>query len=557
MCVSHFINPSIIPKGVSTAFDAVGKIGKELGSKSFWEGMGRAFGAPPSGYVYSFSIFNDTAEEVYIGKQQMASFMGGTFPIGHRDTTVVKPFNQSYSQKNQKYYFELTINDGPNAPANSMPYNASGALYVQDCIKLLEKNSTKNNYFRTYIGKSLDNGNYVHGLRAEYVGYTDHMNPKDSGASVVITDSMSSLVIYNNTEQDYEVGYCSSRNPQMTKQDCIVVTTIEANSFALLNATQSAPLNSGILGIFEGAVDKPTETFLFPAKILGDKNGPKKYTLELYQDAGQNELKMGLQGVMAGHYDMPSGRIRDITPVNMVFWYKSVAELSSQKLKQEGLSKSNFTDLPGQLWMVSKGEQGPIMSKIDLGTATQFTLVRPLLREQEKWIYFLYIDTTDTQTAQQFINNFISGFIGQDVIQTYHQQAAHQIQLAENQKAITFGKGTKLQDSSQAPQSLLIEAIQGALKLHQGQITDPRLKTSGYLLGSDVFLPLGTGASSTYYYQLSPSNNLNPPGATGPKTYVPTSAVNNQFAYTLSGKAPTSMPVVKRQINFAVPQAKG
>ncbi|MCX5923206.1 MAG: hypothetical protein NTU89_01430, partial [Candidatus Dependentiae bacterium] len=71
--------------------------------------------------------------------------------------------------------------------------------------------------------------------------------------------------------------------------------------------------------------------------------------------------------------------------------------------------------------------------------------------------------------------------------------------------------------------------------MHKGRIEDPSSGITGYLLGADMFLPIGVGAGDMYY-KLSPSwtNSANLP--------LPTSAVQNLYASTLSSSAPKGMP---------------
>ena len=83
------------------------------------------------------------------------------------------------------------------------------------------------------------------------------------------------------------------------------------------------------------------------------------------------------------------------------------------------------------------------------------------------------------------------------------------------------------------PESLLIAAIEGALKVDRGEIKDSSLNLTGYLLGADVFTPQGVGASDTFYYQLAPSQQLTPA--------VPTSSVINGYTMGITS-APKKMP---------------
>ena len=541
MLISTVAHVAIQPNFLST-FKGIGHTvehwGKDLGSKQFWEKIGQGFGASPTGYVYSCTVQNDTQETIHIGVQEMASAMGAVFPKADGwSSTPVSPFDK-HSINNKEYYFELTVNASSKEPSNKLPYVNSDALYIQDCIQLpKEKHSTKMNYMRSYIGKSLVDGQYVHGLRAEYLGYADPANPEDKSGTIKLGSVISSLVVYNNTSTDLLVGYSSQQEvPSLTKKDCdVFLATLEDGSFALFSPSTKEPLESGSICVFEKDSDKAVKIFSLPKSIFQNK----KYTIELYQD-GQQDLQIGLQGLMPGHYDVPTGKVRDITPLTGMFWYQTA---------KKGKKNSGMIDLPGKVWVVFAGDQTNIIEEVIPGEVLEFRFARPNFGVQQ-WIYFIYVDTKNEKEAEQFVQRFVDGAIGSDAIESFQQQSSKQMSLAH--KNLTKGLSLdRLRANQQVPESLLVEAVQGALKVHQGRIEDKALGVKGYLLGADVFLSQGVGAGSTFYYTLAPS--MQTAGLT------PTSSVQNAFAYTLGGgKPPKGIPQPSKSVGIpkrVVPKA--
>lgn len=526
---SAFVNAM---KGIGSSFESFGKSIEAMG-----KGLGMGFGAPPSGYVYSYTVINDTALPIYVNTQEIASFMGAYFPKANGwSQATVPPFTQNYNVPNKEYYFEMSLHANNNEPSNHLPYVNTDALYIQDCIQLpADKNSTKVNYFHVYMGKDIKQGQYVHVPKAEYMGYANPSNPKDKNASVdmssVLTGSPA-LTVFNSTQADLMVGYSSKTGKKsLQKSDCdLFLTSIENSSFVfhsgILNAAiKKTSLPLGTIGIFENGSDETSELFVMPSLVFGEKG----YTLEIYQD-GPSARAMGLQALMSAH-DVPSSRVKDITPVPCVFWYQSVAQLSKSNAK-------GMADLPGKVWIVSHGENDLVSAEITLGDAVQFNIIRPAL-DEKRWVYFIYIDSTDDAKAKQFVQDFISGNIGKDVIAQYKEQSINQFNEIQKKLAnvLTFSSIEK-NSSSQAkqlevPQSLLQAAIEGALKVNRGQIQDAKLKVNGYLLGADVFLSQGLGASSTFYYQLNPSQQT--------AANIPTAAVINGYIMGISS-APKGMP---------------
>ena len=454
-----------------------------LFSASFWKGIGRGFGAPPTGYVYSYKIHNDTNIPMWVATQGLASVMGGVFPEASGwDCTEISPYT-SQGQDNKEYYFELFIKTTSKSYSNHMPYiQHDDVLYQTEKINLIpsDKNSTHRNHFRVYMGKTFANGVYKHEPKAEYVGYENMIsNPKDKNA-LSINSTMQSLTIKNSTQQDYYVGFTTEPVANISSTSmCQMVGLVEKDSFGLLSAAGSiTTFRPGTIGIFK---DLKSESIL---NVSIPQNGFSNfsYTLEIYQDQGQSDISCQWQGITPGHYDMPVNRIKDITPIIGCLWYQSVQQVKGK----------NLADLPGTVWVVSiekNSGKGKILGMVQSGQVLQFMIERPGIGDKNE-IYFLYMDTTNVSQAQLFVQNFVSGKIGKDTIQLYQDQLSSVMQNTElqlNPQVVS----TTVQNNIKQPTistTLVNQISSGALAINRGQIVDPTSGTVGFLLGYDVFI---------------------------------------------------------------------
>jgi len=503
---------------------------------SFWKNLGHGFGIPPSGYVYSFTVYNDSNAPVWVGMQNIISLMGGCFPEAggwhvYPSADGIAP-GSHYTHRDKEYYFEMFIKTTPDSYSNHMPYlQHSDVLYQHDAIQLEKDHSTKLNCFRAYTGRDFENGAYVHRQKAELLGYIQTNGRKDTNA-LSKTEILPSLTIKNSTLEDYYVGFTSQpglSTSTMTPSRCSVFALIAQDSFATLSIFGTlTSLRPGTIGVFDGTTKACLQTIDMGTN--GFKDMP--CTIELYQDAGSASVEIGWQGLMSGHYDMPSNRIRDITPILGYFWYQSAAQAAQN------------IDLPGTLWVVSFGSQNEVLAMATPGQAVQFLIARPEIAVK-KYIYFLYVNEADSTKAQAFVERFLSGAVGAPLIAQYQQQAAGLMSQAALQLQPQQVTGSAVSGAVQLSTELTTQAVQGCLQMNNGQIVDSVSGITGYLLGGDVFLPLGIGATPMYY-QLAPSIQT--------QENLPTSAVINLFAQESVTTAPKGMPTpIKSQ--FAVAAA--
>lgn len=496
-----------------------------LFTTSFWKGIGQGFGAPPTGYVYSFMVHNDTDQPVWVATQDLASVMGGVFPVASGwDCTQILPFKK-YGQDYKEYYFELFIKTDSKSYSNHMPYlQHDDVLYQTEKINLIpqDKNSKHRNHFRVYMGKDLVNGSYKHSLKAEFVGYENIVpNPKDKNA-ITFSSNLSSLSIKNSTTNNYYIGFTTEAAANLNSiAMCQMVGLVENDSFGLLSAVGSIKsLRPGTIGIFSDIKSAPVLTVSIPEQGFDNYS----YTLEIYQDQGQNNISCQWQGITPGNYDMPVNRIKDITPIIGCLWYQSVAQAPGQSL----------VDLPGSVWVVSTDKNskvGKILGVAQPGQVLLFTINRPSVIDTKE-LYFLYVNETNAIKAENFVNRFLSGAIGADVINVYKQNlnlVMKNTALQLNPASIS-SKTVKTTTGKTVSDNLINQIVAGSFDLSRGQIVDSVSGINGFLLGYDIFMPVGIGAGP-FYYVLSPSYQANQASA------LPTSAVQNLFT-----TAPKNIP---------------
>ncbi|MBP9765294.1 hypothetical protein KBD08_03065 [Candidatus Babeliales bacterium] len=506
---------------------------------SFWKNFGRSFGIPPSGYVYTCSVYNESQVNVWIGIQTMLSLMGGTLPRAngwelYPSLQGLQP-GEHWTTTDKPYYFEMLIKTTSDDYTNHMPYIPhSDVLYQQDCIQLQAKNSKHHNYFRAYTGKDLVEGRFVHKPKVEYLGYSIMPGGTADSSALSIDDHLSSLTLYNSTNQNYILGFSMQSNltqSTMTINLCQVVALVAQNSFATLQTFEGvSTLRPGTLGVFDAQTKQCVS--ILPIYDVGFKG--MSYTAEIYQDTDSTGVQIGWQGLMSGNYDLPHNRVRDITPITSYFWYQSVQQAKSQ----------STIDLPGSVWIVALSSQPEILAVAQPGQAVMYTVMRPEIGQQKK-LYFIYVDAPVQAQAELFIQKFLSGTIGAPLLKNYYENIDSIMSQADVMLQPQATSAVSKTTTKTVSPALITAAVQGALSMNQGKIVDAQTGIVGYLLGSDSFLPFGVG-SVPMYYSLAPSI------ATSEK--IPTSSVTNLFIESNQTKAPQGMPKAVKS-HYAVASA--
>lgn len=553
-------------KGIGTSFWSMLKTVPQ-GFISFWKNI-KLLGSAPDGYYYQYLIFNDTTTPAWVGTQQMRSIMGGVFPQSHSwncqevtgnsmfpattqiTITSTKASKGSSSQKTgiitncakQDFYFEMFIKTTDKAYSNHMPYLEHDDTLVQvDKLDLSpeDKNSNYCNVYRVYMGKKLNGGEYVHSLRSEVVGPVSTSSTLYKNA-IGMDTNVESINIKNSTDKDYYVGFFPGSSSTFLSSKALFLGLVEKNSFGLLrtvgSVTSFAP---GTIAIYESNLNaSPIMTIAVPKYSFNSL----PYTLEIYKDPGQTQVVCNWQGIMPGHYDMPTGKIKDITPIIGVFWYESAA----QATKASKSNQSSGYDLPGSVWIVSyekNSKKNKILGAAKPGDLIYFQIERPAIGDK-KDIYFLYIDSTDVNKVNNFIQNFISGTTSESIMNVYEKKLDSVMDASATSLSMIKAKSSSLKNQSAKNGSemntMINQMALNSIQMNRGQITDSQSGLTGYMLGKDIFMPVGMGADPQYYV-LTPSISAFEAKdiASNPKLLKPTSSVQNYMTSAPQG-LPTS-----------------
>jgi hypothetical protein len=506
--------------------DSISSAFNSFFSSDTLKSLGESFGVVPETYTRSYAIWNDSNVLIYSAQQGMTSMMGGTIANATGMTNastiaswlnpgtlgaVINPSETSttadVTAQSVTTGTDYTVFAG--APATltvldqHLEFNlyiaqtssvTSSPLYLEEVTTLNDENSTKVYHYRAYTAKQWSGGTLTHVPRVEFLGYTqppsttsDDDSTTTSSETATVSTSLTGLVFLNNTNDDVQVTFTYNSNP--------LTITLENNSFnsiSLYDTTKSLRPNTFVFNDLDSgdtfaSVDFGTVGF-----------SGKMYTLEVYQDAGMSTKAVGLQGIVGGNYDTPiSARSRDVSPITCNFWRQSVAQSSV-----DSDSASSLLDLPGQVWVVYDSVDTPIMSKVSVGEAISWQLIRPELATGMAYIYFLYIQTTTDSVAKDFIAEFLYGTMGDGVKSMYSQDAAENSSTAITDFLASLS--TELATSTSTLTSdQKVAAMTGDLDYSLGSMTDAA-GTVGYLLGADCFASQGIGAT-TQNYQLSPA----------------------------------------------------
>lgn len=534
-----------------SASDGLVSLAKSIGSPSFWNNMARSFGAAADGFIYSFEVISDASVDIYVAQKGMATFMGASFASDRgmygKNTLpsilniAAGPYTRA-SYIGANYYYNMYISD--SSPAEKSP------IYSQSLTQLPFKQKDPNTYYyHVYTAKKYSKGKIVHIPQVEVMGYA---NPSAQGAdkgSIEVGSVLSSITLCNTTNNNAQVSLNYGTTPY--------TFTLEANSYNTLNVPMqtdssgaSSPMfslrpNKLSYALYNTAAKKyvPFKDLLLPSDGFNGCN----YTIELYDD-GQGP-NLCIQGLTPGTYDqLVSEKVRDLTPCPSTFWYKSVA----QSPVGDG-----FVDLPGQVWVAYQGADSLIISKVEIGKAVSWNLIRPCLSQADQYVYFIYVATADDVKAKQFVRQVVkkqiwaaslstvpvviskvdlSKFISQGIIApniskqdpnvyfigvaTTDDAAAKKIvqdgigKTVSKDQIVTYQAQVKnLASSSQSssakstttPATTGITTNQqaavlaGKLSSATGVIQDPVLDVYGYILGLDAFTAKGVGVGNFYY----------------------------------------------------------
>jgi len=470
---------------VFTSTSGLTSFAKSLSTGAFWKNMGRTFGAPPTGYIYSFHVVSDANVELYVGLEGIASFMGAFFPSskGIYDKKSLSALSDATTGLSSKalydktdYYFNLFMS--PDADVKKHP------IYSKSLTQLPVKPNDPNIYFyHAYTGKHYSKGKVSYVPKVEMLGFQNPSGTGDAKGSVSISTQLSAVVLYNNSSKDLQVS--------LNYGPTVHTVTLEKNSYNTLNvpmkddasSTPQFSLRSNTLSFSE--YNEASKKYDPLKKLLLSKDGfdGYTYTIELFDD--EDGIDFCIQGLSPGCYDqIVTERVRDITPCPCSFWYKSVEQLKN---------KQGYTDLPGQVWVAYQGADSMIISKVEVGTVGAWSLVRPLLNQKDQYVYFVYVATFDDKKAKKFVEQIVHGALGHPQVEKYNTAIQSQLESAQQNSEKTVLTTAQQQT-----------ALTGSLMTVGGVIEDTAQDICGYLVGVDVFTPKGLGIGD-FYYVLNPS----------------------------------------------------
>jgi len=458
---------------------------KSMTTGAFWKNMGRTFGAPPTGYIYSFHVISDANVEIYIGLEGIASFMGAFFPSSKgiynkqslpslSDATIGLSTKALYDKSN--YYFNLFMSADSNVKKD--------AIYSQSLTQLPPKPNDPNIYFyHAYTGKHYSKGKVVRSPKVEMLGFQNPSGTGDAKGSITIGVQLSALMLYNCSTKDVQVTLNYGPTPY--------TITLEKNSYNTLNVPvkddeDSTPVFSLRPNTLEFSIyDEVSKKHTPLKKLLLTKDGfnDYTYTIELFDD--EEGVNFCIQGLSPGSYDqMVTPRVRDITPCPCAFWYQSVSQLKDE---------SGYMDLPGQVWVAYNGHDSKFIAKVEVGTVGSWNLIRPLLGQKDEYVYFVYVATLDDKKAKKFVEQIVDKKLG-------HQQVTEYDAMVKSKSDESDTDLTKKTLSNSEEKTTLT----GNLMISGGVIEDKVQDVCGYIVGVDIFTPKGLGVGN-FYYTLAPS----------------------------------------------------
>lgn len=514
------------------------------------KGMGESFGVPPSGYVYSYEVWNDTHMPIYVEQEGIASFMGGFFQsakgyFGKKKLKSIFDADGSISKAtyyNQDYYFNFFISD------QSTPHE--DPIYKQFLTQLpIKKNDKTIYYYHVYTQRTLSKGRFVYKPKVELIGYQDpSQTDSEKKGTVTVSSQLSSLNFVNSANVNVKVSLTYGSAPysftlekhsynslglpspeqKSSSQDSVgtvtgitvqsatkndetssdrviiqsVATSIDSmNSEDLKQTSQNTSEDTPLFSLRPNTItfsaynksSQKYETFK-TLKVPAQGFDGKAYTIEIIQNI-DNTLDVTFQGLLPGNYDTASTpRVRDLTPCPCTFWYQSLSQM--KKLSAD----NGYIDLPGQIWIMYLGFDSPVQSKVLPGQVVTWNLTRPLISQGDQFVYFMYVATTDDALAEKFVTKLGKKLLGKDIIDQYTKSTQLSFVMNKDDESgldVTSTLAAQKTDEQ-------VATLMGDLDVSQGVIEDLDLKVIGYIVGADVFSPQGLGFGR-FYYTLAPS----------------------------------------------------
>lgn len=416
-------------------------------SKNLVDGFRSMGGYVPSGYQYSFCVFNGLQHPVTVKAKSMKEIMGAQFSGSAKAQMTINPGQSTGSQfKAVSLYFEIECSD------------QTGTFFSETHYQLGVRNDTTLYTYHTFQDEG---GNSC----AEEVG---------SGYS---TSSDFMGVIYNNTENEVPVSF-KIGSKQMT-------IGLEPQTFNYLTdvGTYHIRPNTGVLnfGTYGSVVVGQTGIGQVVSTQGQPTNAPASttavpYNYEIFEKTAFES------GMSPGNFAQPTnGAMRSITPMPCYIWNQpadaSQATYANTLVPVALPSQSLWLLYTGPGWnAVTQQVEQPFMGVIPSGQVVEAFLIRPRVQDYTARLYLVRLLTVDTERAQAFLKSIANGTLTVP-------------RLKYDPTLLTPKSLNGLQQS--APDTL------GMLQDEQG--------TQGYIMLEDVFSPFGLG-SGPFYYSVPASN---------------------------------------------------
>lgn len=335
-------------------------------AKSIIKGFESMGGVVPSGYIYSFRVFNGTQSDLTVKTLDAKKIMGARIDGSTKDSLLIHPGEDTGALfSNVHLLFSIGIDN---------------CNFTEDHYTLGEQNDTTIYAYHAYQDTSLAN-------QCEKVG------------ELALTNDFSGM-IYNGLSSEAIIGI-----PFNGKK---VEITVEPDTYNSLQSTNELSFRPGSL-------------FLDKTEIILSKNGlgvkvssgegeqkkdqvyPSRYNYEILPSGQGIET-----GITPGNFKQPTnGKIRDITPVQVNIWNPPVKDPSVD-------SSSMDIDLSSEpLWVMYTGQaisnEGKTISNpitfIPSGKCLSLYILRPSVAQAVAQLFLVRLNTTDQNKAVQFLGS--------------------------------------------------------------------------------------------------------------------------------------------------------
>ncbi len=499
-----------------------GSIGGQFSSfgTSIWSGLkGMAAGmtgAVPSGYRYSFRVFNGSSVPVYVEIKKVKNIMGARWSAGTGDTCSLAVGDDSGSLfTNEGLYMSINI-------------SGSGLSYSDDHYTLGVKNDASVHYYHIFCDKSSE-APTVEMLGSNFTTSTDF-----------------SCRIENNTGSTIAAQFTVAASAQGVSRT-MIISDIDPGTFNYLKIspgyTLRAASNTAIL--LDG---KP---IIVPPYGIANNTGTTKSpasTPSVYNYIVNSSAAFET-GIGPGNFDQPQtvSALRDISPIECQFYVQNASQTNPIGTLQP-------YDITWQsVWYVYSGygwsqEAGAIIQypcgMIPRGSCASAFIIRPsassIAASGPARLYTIRLNVPENvsgqllQDAQNFLRSLVAGGMNGNSYLSITGLFASQSQSGQLEEFLTkstvestqiTGSGPfqgviQYQPGSSIPvypplsstyfgQTTLnpsnltiydkIKIISTELSDSVGLLSDPQSHITGYVLTSDVFYPYGMSSGPFYY----------------------------------------------------------